>query len=76
MYQNKVDQFWPGYHVCITGATGFVGSWFANTLVCRGENVSVLIRNRHKPSNLFASDNRRKVRIVVGRIENIEDVKD
>src|SRR6266403_1195686 len=33
----------------ITGATGFVGSWITRILVARGENVSILVRDK-KPN--------------------------
>jgi GDP-D-mannose dehydratase len=41
-----MSAFWDGRNVLITGCTGFVGSWLAETLVGRGANVNGFVRSQ------------------------------
>lgn len=40
--QSRVDSFFGGRGVCITGGAGFIGSHLVDALVARGANVTVL----------------------------------
>jgi CDP-glucose 4,6-dehydratase len=58
----------------VTGATGILGSWLANTLVQEGHEVVCLIRDEVPASNFYALGLHQKVATVRGALENYEEV--
>lgn len=67
---GKIKNFWKDRNVFVTGATGFIGSWLVKTLVSKGANVTVLIRD-HIPNsyfNILGLD--RECNIVNGNLED------
>jgi dTDP-glucose 4,6-dehydratase len=62
--------FWKSKNVLITGATGFIGSWLAETLVKNNVNVTVLV-NKNDPFGDDAIKHLKKdIKIVYGDIKN------
>ncbi len=59
---------WAGKNVFITGADGFIGGWIAKTLVERGANVVVVVRDPRPSSALTLHNIKDKVTIVYGDI--------
>ncbi|KAK4491977.1 hypothetical protein RD792_002762 [Penstemon davidsonii] len=47
--ENKLKTY------CVTGATGYIGSWLVKTLLERGHNVHATLRNPEKSFPLFKS---------------------
>lgn len=72
---DKNELFWENSRVLVTGATGFVGSWLVKTLLDRGAQVVVLIRDFNRKSELFLSGNISRVTTFKGSIENFSTVK-
>ena len=62
------NNFWNGRNAFVTGADGFVGSWLAKALADNGANVTVIVRDVKKASNLDVMQIRGKVNIVLGDI--------
>jgi GDP-D-mannose dehydratase len=65
--------FWQGRNVLITGCTGFVGSWLAETLSANGAKVHGLIRRQANPStknidHLLAED---RIRLMRGDLNDL-----
>lgn len=50
----------------VTGATGFVGSWITHSLVERGEDVSVIVRNKRLNPNSRLHDIADKIKVYEG----------
>ena len=63
---------WKDVNVLVTGADGFVGSWVARALIEKGANVSTIVRDIKKSSNLDAIGIRNKINLVNGDLTNFE----
>ena len=59
---------WTDKNVFVTGADGFIGGWIAKTLVEKGANVIVIIRDLKKKNSLDTHKIRDKVTVVIGDI--------
>jgi len=71
MGADKMEDFWKGKNVFITGADGFIGSWIAKTLVEKGSNVFVIIRDIKRVCSLDLLKIRDKVTVIQGDIIDI-----
>lgn len=67
--------FWKSKNVFITGADGFIGSWLAKTLVEKGANIFVIIRDIKKVCSLYLLKIREEVEIVHGDITDISCIQ-
>ena len=61
-------KFWRDRPVYVTGATGLVGSWLVKRLIAAGSDVVCLVRDWVPQSELVASDDIAKVRVVRGDV--------
>jgi CDP-glucose 4,6-dehydratase len=68
------EDFWKGRRVFVTGGGGFVGSWLARALVERGADVTCLLLNRDRHSNLKVQGIADRVRTVSGDLVDFECV--
>ena len=66
---------WKDKNVFVTGGNGFLGSWLVNDLVKRGANVTCIIRDIVKDSNLKLLGLMGKIDIVKGTIEDYRTVE-
>ncbi|NLB61444.1 MAG: NAD-dependent epimerase/dehydratase family protein, partial [Clostridiales bacterium] len=62
---------WKDRNVFITGATGFLGSYLAKSLVNRGANVVALKRDEVPKSNLYRSDEYKEITFVAGELTDL-----
>ena len=58
--------FWKNKNVFITGCTGFLGSWIAESLLSSGTNITGLIRDWVPKSKLMKDGNLSKLNVVWG----------
>ncbi len=72
---NNMASFWESKNVFITGADGFIGSWLAKTLVEKGANVFVIVRDIKRFCSLDLLKIRDKVEIIHGDITDIPCVE-
>ena len=63
-----MDKFWDSKRVFVTGADGFIGSWLAKTLVEKGADVFVVIRDIKRTCGLDLLKIRNKVEVIHGDI--------
>jgi CDP-glucose 4,6-dehydratase len=61
---------WRGRRVFVTGATGIVGSWLIKRLLARGARVVALIRDADPQSELYRSEDVRRVSVINGTLED------
>jgi CDP-glucose 4,6-dehydratase len=61
-------------NVLVTGATGILGGWLVQALVGRGHRVACLVRDHVPQANFWLLGLDRKVSIVRGCLENMDDV--
>src|SRR4030042_5499451 len=66
---------WKKQRVFVTGADGFIGGWVAKTLVDKGAEVIVIIRDAKINSSLDLHNIRDKVTIVKGDIKDYDLMK-
>src|SRR3989338_3565852 len=64
---------WKGMNVLVTGADGFIGSHIANALAEKGANVTTIVRDIKKSSNLDVLGIKNKVNILHGDLINLHD---
>ncbi len=64
---------WKGMNVLVTGADGFIGSHIAKALVEKGAEVTTIVRDVKKTSNLDVLNLRNKVNIIHGDLVNFHD---
>jgi len=67
--------YWQGRAVLATGATGFVGAQLVASLLASGAQVSVLLRDHDRRSELFRSGNIGRVAVTEGELESLADVE-
>ena len=70
MTSPAVGAFWEGRPVLVTGATGFMGGWLTRSLVERGADVVVLVRDRSPRSLLVREGWLSRVSVVSGAVED------
>lgn len=61
---------WKGKNVFVTGGNGFLGSWLVAELVKKGANVTCLVRDTVKDSNLEFLGVSGKINVVYGTLED------
>lgn len=64
---------WKGMNVLVTGADGFIGSHIAKALVDKKANVTTIVRDVKKTSNLDVLNLRNEVNIIHGDLVNFHD---
>lgn len=64
--------FWSNQNVFVTGADGFIGSWLALRLLEKGANVTVVVRDLRKESNLRILNIEGRVNIISGDIADYQ----
>lgn len=64
---------WKGMNVLVTGADGFIGSHIAKVLVDKKANVTTIVRDVKKTSNLDVLNLRNEVNIIHGDLVNFHD---
>ena len=70
-----MTNFWKSKNVFITGADGFIGSWIAKTLLEKGANVFVIIRDIKRVCGLDLLKIKDKVEIIQGDIIDLPCVE-
>lgn len=69
---SETDNFWQDRRVLVTGATGLLGGWLTKSLVERGAEVVVLVRDRVSPSPLSNQVFQERLTEVRGPVEDLE----
>jgi len=69
------SEFWQAHSVLVTGPTGLVGSHVVAALLGRGADVSVLLRDHDRRSELFRSGTIGSVAVSEGELESLADVE-
>jgi CDP-glucose 4,6-dehydratase len=64
------DNFWRDKNIFITGATGFLGSWVAKSLIEKNANVITLVRDKFPKCNFFLSGLDKHSTQVHGQLED------
>jgi len=65
-----VDNYWENRNVFITGATGFLGSYLAESLIERKANAIILVRDWPSRSRFIISGIFQKTTVIRGEVEN------
>ena len=65
---------WKERNIFITGADGFIGSWLARSLVEKGANVTLILRDMKKESGIDLQHIREDVTLVQGDICDYQTV--
>lgn len=65
---RPLSAFWQDRPVCVTGATGLVGSWLVKSLIGAGADVVCLIRDRVPQSELERSHLVDRIKVVRGDV--------
>ena len=63
---------WKGMNVLVTGADGFIGSHVAKTLIDKGAEVTTIVRDIKKTSNIDILNIKKKINIMHGNLINFE----
>ena len=63
-------EFWRDRPVCVTGATGLLGSWLVDELVARRARVVALVRDRVPFSLLYSRGLDQRIAAVDGAVED------
>ncbi|MBI2085076.1 MAG: GDP-mannose 4,6-dehydratase [Candidatus Aenigmarchaeota archaeon] len=73
-----MSNYWEGKNVLITGLTGFVGSWLAESLISEkfGSNVIGLVRRQSVPSRKNISHIMDGVKLVSGDLNDMSSIVD
>ena len=66
--------FWQTRSVLVTGASGLVGSHLVSELLKSGAEVTVLLRDHDRRSELYRAGAIQRVAVVDGDLKNIDDV--
>src|SRR3989338_8231925 len=67
------EMSWKGMNILVTGADGFIGSHIAKALVDKKANVTTIVRDVKKTSNLDVLNLRNQVNIIHGDLINVHD---
>lgn len=62
--------FWQSRRVCVTGATGIIGSWLVKELLTQGAHVVTLVLDADPQSELYRSGDIKQVSVVNGSLED------
>lgn len=65
-----LEMNWEDRNVLLTGASGLVGSWLAESLVGKGANVTILLRDYVPSSHLFENGIWSRTNTVRGELED------
>ncbi len=65
-----MNAVWQGRKVFVTGATGMVGSWLVKELLAQGASVVALVQDTNPQSELYRSEDIRRVQVVNGALED------
>lgn len=69
---GEIDRFWQDRNVFVTGATGFLGPWLVKSLVEKGANVTVLVRDNVPFSNFYSFGLDKKCNSIRGSVEDYQ----
>src|SRR5437667_5656847 len=72
---TELRAYWQRRSVLVTGATGLVGSHVVSGLLASTAEVSILLRDHDRRSELFRSGNIGRVAVIEGELEAIADVE-
>src|SRR3989338_5767780 len=64
---------WKGTNVLVTGADGFIGSHVAKALADKGAEVTTIVRDVKKTSNLDVLGLRNEINVIHGDLVNLHD---
>lgn len=67
---NRINNFWQGKKVLVTGGNGFLGSWLIKSLVDQGADVVALIRDIIPCANLSLLGYDKKITVIYGKVED------
>lgn len=67
-----MKEFWRDRRTLITGATGLLGSWLSKSLIEKGAEPVILLRDWVPQSELVLSGSLDKVRVVRGELSDLE----
>lgn len=62
--------FWKNKKVLVTGASGMIGSWLVKDLLDQGAKVVALVMDSDPQSELYRSQDIKRIHVVNGRLEN------
>jgi CDP-glucose 4,6-dehydratase len=62
---------WEGRRAFVTGATGLVGSWLVRSLLARGSQVTILVRDADPQSELLRSGDLARTTVVNGEVQSL-----
>lgn len=68
--QQPQFSFWKGRRILVTGATGIIGSWLVKELLARGAYVVALVLDADPQSELYRSEDIRRIGVVNGALED------
>ena len=68
-----VKMNWKSRNVLVTGADGFIGSHIAMALVKKGAEVTTIVRDIKKKSNLDVLEIRNEINVINGDLVNFHD---
>ena len=69
------ESFWSGRRVLVTGGSGLIGSHLVARLLAQAAQVTVLLRDQDRRSDLWRSGNIGRVMVVSGSLEARSDVE-
>ncbi len=66
---------WKGKNIALTGATGFIGAWLANSLLDEGANITLLMR-KNSPRGLIRFKGRENsIKVLYGDVRDPDAMK-
>lgn len=69
--EDLAVSFWKDRNVFVTGATGLLGSWLVEELVCQGAVVTCLVRDWAPASRLVVEGTLERCNVVRGELEDL-----
>ena len=70
-----MNNFWEDKKVCVTGATGMVGSWLVKSLLAQKTSIVALVQDADPQSELYRSGDFRRITVVNGALEDFWTVE-
>ena len=64
---------WKSSSVLVTGADGFIGSHLARALIDRGAEVTTIVRDMRKASNIDVPDLKKSINVIPGNLISYAD---